>query len=200
MTTSMLKTKDEILASDNISATRLLSIYEKFQMNDSIPPHVLENATRRGLAVHDWIAKQLLGQLDAGLNPDLSDWSEAFNDFNKTIYEQEVVFVEQGIEYGLVKGILDAVFYDVDNDVYFIRDWKNTSKFAKEKTELQMQTYGWLLEKYLINEKGISKPNIYLEGVHLKKGGTFKVYGWEYDAVKFHTLLNAYMLIEGVSK
>ena len=42
MTTSMLKTKDEILASDNISATRLLSIYEKFQMNDSIPPHVLD--------------------------------------------------------------------------------------------------------------------------------------------------------------
>ena len=200
MKTSMLKTKDEILASDNISATRLLSIYEKFQMNDSIPPHVLENATRRGLAVHDWIAKQLMGQLDAGLNPDLSDWIEAFNDFHTTTDGQEVVFVEQGIEYGFVKGILDAVFYDTDNDTYFIRDWKNVSQFKKAKTELQMQTYGWLLEKYLINEKGISKPNIYLEGVHLKKGGKFKVYGWEYDAVKFHTLLNAYMLIEGVSK
>lgn len=200
MNTSMLKTKDEILASDNISATRLLSIYEKFQMNDSIPPHVLENATRRGLAVHDWIAKQLMGQLDAGLNPDLSDWSEAFNDFHKTIYGQAVVFVEQGIEYGFVKGILDAVFYDVDSGTYIIRDWKNVSQFRKEKTELQMQTYGFLLEKYLIYEKGISNPHIYLEGVHLKKGGKFKVYGWEYDAVKFHTLLNAYMLIEGVSK
>ena len=200
MKTSMLKTKDEILASDNISATRLLSIYEKFQMNDSIPPHVLENATRRGLAVHDWIAKQLMGQLDAGLNPDLSDWIEAFNDFHTTIDGQEVVFVEQGIEYGFVKGILDAVFYDADNDTYFIRDWKNVSQFKKAKTELQMQTYGWLLEKYLIHEKGISNPKIYLEGVHLKKGGKFKVYGWEYDAVKFHTLLNAYMLIEGVSK
>lgn len=200
MSANMLKTKEEILASDNISATRLLSIYDKFQMNDSIPPHVLENATRRGLAVHDWIAKRLGGQLDAGLNPDLSDWIEAFNDFNKTIEGQEVVFVEQGIEYGLVKGILDAVFYDVDSDTYYIRDWKNVSQFKKEKTELQMQTYGWLLEKYLIIEKGISKPNIYLEGVHLKKGGKFKVYGWEYDAVKFYTLLNAYMLIEGVSK
>lgn len=150
MKTSMLKTKDEILASDNISATRLLSIYEKFQMNDSIPPHVLENATRRGLAVHDWIAKQLMGQLDAGLNPDLSDWIEAFNDFHTTIDGQEVVFVEQGIEYGFVKGILDAVFYDADSDIYVIRDWKNVSQFRKEKTEFQMQTYGWLLEKYLI--------------------------------------------------
>jgi hypothetical protein len=192
----MLKSKQEILDSENISATRLLSIYEKFQMDQNIPEGVLQRAADRGTAIHEWIAEYLTDK-EPAINPEISEWTDRFEQFVADHAGFEVKFVEQGMEIGFVKGILDAVVYYPATDTWYVLDWKNTSKFAEQKTELQLQTYGWLLSQYLSREMGQDSPHIVLRGVHLKKTGKYKAYTWEYDATKFFTLLNAYRLITG---
>ncbi|WBK39951.1 exonuclease [PinkBerry-associated phage LS06-2018-MD08] len=112
----------------------------------SIPPHILENAAKRGSAVH--LASEMI---DKGKKPKLdssfAEWVVQYlrfklswinKNYNQQIAYDSIETIVHTNEYG---GTIDRVI--LDGDDYVICDIKTTSKLYKDKIALQLGGYAY---------------------------------------------------------
>jgi len=105
----------------------------------SIPPHILENAAKRGTAVH--LASEMI---DLGKKPKLdssfAEWVRQFMLF-KQVHKQEWNEIEAVVYTDEYAGTVDRIgFYGNTTDI-LISDVKTTSKLYKEKIAIQLGGY-----------------------------------------------------------
>lgn len=122
----------------------------------NIPPSILENAARRGKAVHEAIEKFLKSGMDEPLQTDLEFDIYACM-FEKWLNErteiQEIIGVETKIisEELACKGVIDCIAKfrnkDEDEPFYALVDWKTSSNLDEFRTQCQLTLYYMLLRE-----------------------------------------------------
>ena len=105
----------------------------------AIPPHILENAAKRGTAVH--LASEMI---DLGkkpkLDPSFAEWVVQFCLY-KMEHDQNWDDIEMIVHTNEFAGTLDRIFYGVD-DVTIV-DVKTTSKLYVDKIAIQLGGYAY---------------------------------------------------------
>jgi len=103
----------------------------------SIPPHILENAAKRGTAVH--LASEMI---DLGKKPKLdSSFAEWVVQYCLFQMKHDITFdeIETVVHTNEFAGTLDRLFYAHDH--VLIVDVKTTSKLYKDKIAIQLGGY-----------------------------------------------------------
>ena len=122
----------------------------------NIPPSILENAARRGKAVHEGIEAFLKGGMNEPLKVDIEFDIYACM-FEKWIKERTEIKEIIGVETKIIsenlayKGVIDCIGkfhnYDDDEDFYAIVDWKTSSNLDEFRTQCQLTLYYFLLRE-----------------------------------------------------
>lgn len=105
----------------------------------SIPPHILENAAKRGTAVH--LASEMI---DLGKKPKLdSSFAEWVVQYALFKIEHDITYdeIETIVHTNEFAGTVDRVLFDEEHTI--IVDVKTTSKLYKEKIALQLGGYAY---------------------------------------------------------
>lgn len=122
----------------------------------NIPPHILENAARRGKAVHEGIENFLKGGMNEPLSVGLEFDIYACM-FEKWLQERAEIIEVIGVETRLVswelacKGVIDCIGKfknkDDEEEYYAIVDWKTSSSLDEFRTQCQLTLYYMLLRE-----------------------------------------------------
>lgn len=120
----------------------------------NIPPSILENAARRGKAVHEGIEEFLKGGMSQPLSVGLEFDIYACM-FEKWLQERTEIREIIGVETKLIswdlacKGVIDFIGKfknkDDDEEFYAIVDWKTSSNLDEFRTQCQLTLYYMLL-------------------------------------------------------
>lgn len=122
----------------------------------NIPPSILENAARRGKAVHEGIEAFLKSGMDEPLSVGLEFdiYACMFEKWLKERTEiQEVIGVETRIisEQLACKGVIDCIAKfrnkDEEEPFYALVDWKTSSNLDEFRTQCQLTLYYMLLRE-----------------------------------------------------
>lgn len=125
----------------------------------NIPPSILEQAAKRGKAVHEAIEKYLKGEteeLELGLEYDIYKY-----EFDQWLAERCEIQDRIGVEVKLIseelacKGIIDFIgkFQNKDPEgydgepYYALVDWKTSSNLDEFRTQCQLTLYYFLLKE-----------------------------------------------------
>lgn len=144
----------------------------------NIPKHILDNAAKRGSAIHKYIEDFINNGYFSTINLEYQIYIDYFNDwYNK--YEPEFIFSEKKLvsEKLGYKGIIDTVFFEKYSDELIMCDWKTSSSLNTFKAKCQLNLYLLLLEEAFPEYK--NKINN-LKILSLTKSG-FKYYEFEPD-------------------
>lgn len=145
---------------------------------ETAPYYILKQARKKGVIYHNLI-KQYLEEAKTQKDFNLGDYtflandkikpmlnvtykfikrwlSQQFNNFNF-----DYLFIEQPIIYHDIAGTLDFFYYDIENQTYYIIDWKTNNPLYENETiknsyHLQTMLYGYLV----LCGSNINKDNI----------------------------------------
>lgn len=122
----------------------------------NIPPSILENAAKRGKAVHEGIEAFLKGGMKDPIQVPL-EYDIYGVQFQKWLDERcqiteiigvEVKMISESLAY---KGVIDFIGkfknYDDDEDFYAIVDWKSSTSLDEFRTQCQLTLYYFLLRQ-----------------------------------------------------
>lgn len=138
---------DDFVNSKFSGATRVIG--EVFGAGEfsNIPAHVMEEAIKRGHAVHEAIEHFILTGEDKILEPNYQLYYDQFIEWRKKYNPEflacELRIISPNLGY---KGIIDAVF-KIGNTIV-IGDWKTSSTLRMVKPTLQLNMYLLLLAEY----------------------------------------------------
>lgn len=138
----------------------------------NIPKHVLDNAAKRGSAVHKYIEDFINNGCFINIDLEYQIYIDYFNDWLYK-YKPSFIFSEKKLvsEKLGYKGIIDTVFIENNNELVMC-DWKTSSNLNTFKAKCQLNLYLLLLEEAFPKYKNkINKLKI----LSLTKSG-FKYY------------------------
>lgn len=122
----------------------------------NIPPSILENAARRGKAVHEGIEAFLKGGMVDPIKVPLEYDIYGVN-FEKWLEERTEIKEIIGVETKMIseklafKGVIDCIGKfknkDDDEEFYAIVDWKSSTSLDEFRTQCQLTLYYFLLRE-----------------------------------------------------
>ena len=123
------------------SVTKILS--RVFPMDSNIPEAVLENARKRGTAVHEWIEKYNKYLVDGGEVPVINFEYQIYADaYKKWIKDYQVVPIHTELKLSAdgVVGVIDMIC-KTKEDEKIVVDFKITYSYNLPYVELQTSAY-----------------------------------------------------------
>lgn len=140
------------------SVTKILS--RLFPMDGNIPKHILENARKRGVAVHEWIENYNNWVVDKKdvepiIDLEYQIYADYYKDWFKD-YQVEPLMSEIKLSHDGVVGVIDMLANVVENDIKkkVLVSFKITYDYDIPYCELQESAYNELLFKNkIIDEK-----------------------------------------------
>lgn len=122
----------------------------------NIPPSILENAAKRGKAVHEGIEAFLKGGMKDPIKVPL-EYDIYGVQYQKWLDERTEIKEIIGVETKLIseklafKGVIDCIGkfhnYDDEEDFYAIVDWKSSTSLDEFRTQCQLTLYYFLLRE-----------------------------------------------------
>ena len=122
----------------------------------NIPPSILENAAKRGKAVHEGIETFLKSGMKDPIKVPL-EYDIYGVQFQKWLDERTEIKEIIGVETKLIseklayKGVIDCIGkfhnYDDEEDFYAIVDWKSSTSLDEFRTQCQLTLYYFLLRE-----------------------------------------------------
>ncbi len=144
------------------SVTEIANPISSVRLNE-LPKWIVENARRRGSAVHEYAEEYLLcGELDFDrIEPEYLPFVENFVNWART-YKPKVLYTEYKMGCEEFAGTLDLIC-EIDGQIILV-DYKTTSSIDKKSLSVQLEGYNRLAKLYGIEIDRF----MYL---HLKKDG-----------------------------
>lgn len=171
------------------SVTKILS--RVFPMDNKIPEAVLENARKRGSAVHEWIEAYNKYLVDGGEEPTINfEYLIYADSYKKWVKEYQVKpkHTELKLSDDGVVGIIDMIC-ETKEDPEIVVDFKITYDYNLPYVELQTSAY-----KHLGVANKVVSPNVPQALLHISKNGfNYVKLNDEYEKFKLIKELDDYI-------